>query len=111
MGVEIETIQAGDGANFPKRGDTVTMHYTGTLTNGQKFDSSRDRGQPFVTQIGVGRLIKGWDEGRLGVPQMSVGQRAKLTCTSDYAYGPNGIPGVIPPNATLVFDVELIKIN
>ncbi|KAI7849539.1 FK506-binding protein 1 [Circinella umbellata] len=108
MGVQIETTQAGDGANFPKPGDTVSMHYTGTLTNGQKFDSSRDRGSPFVCKIGVGQLIKGWDE---GVPQMSVGQRAKLTCTPDYAYGPRGIPGVIPPNATLVFDVELIKIH
>ncbi|KAI9484413.1 fk506-binding protein 2 [Zychaea mexicana] len=108
MGVDIETTQAGDGQNFPKPGQTVSMHYTGTLTNGQKFDSSRDRGSPFVCQIGVGKLIKGWDE---GVPQMSVGQRAKLTCTPDYAYGPRGVPGVIPPNATLVFDVELIKIH
>ncbi|KAG2219388.1 hypothetical protein INT45_010964, partial [Circinella minor] len=104
----IETTQPGDGKTFPKPGDTVSMHYTGTLTNGDKFDSSRDRGSPFVCKIGVGQLIKGWDE---GVPQMSVGQRAKLTCTPDYAYGPRGIPGVIPPNATLVFDVELIKIH
>ncbi|KAI9248060.1 fk506-binding protein 2 [Phascolomyces articulosus] len=108
MGVEIETTTPGDGKNFPKPGQTVSMHYTGTLTNGDKFDSSRDRGAPFVCKIGVGQLIKGWDE---GVPQMSVGQRAKLTCTPDYAYGPRGIPGVIPPNATLVFDVELIKIH
>ncbi|KAI8981782.1 FK506-binding protein 1 [Mycotypha africana] len=108
MGVTIDTIAPGDGKNFPKKGDTVTMHYVGTLTNGKKFDSSRDRNQPFVTQIGVGRVIKGWDE---GVPQLSLGQKARLTCTSDYAYGDRGIPGVIPEKATLIFEVELLKIN
>ncbi|KAI8880452.1 peptidyl-prolyl cis-trans isomerase [Backusella circina FSU 941] len=108
MGVTVKSTRAGDGVNFPKNGDTVTMHYTGTLVDGTKFDSSRDRGKPFVTSIGVGRVIKGWDE---GVPQLSIGEKALLTCTADYAYGPRGIPGVIPPNATLVFDVELIKIN
>ncbi|KAJ2721972.1 Fork head 1 [Coemansia sp. Benny D115] len=108
MGVEIETITPGNNQDFPQKGSRVTMHYTGTLADGSKFDSSRDRGQPFVCNIGVGQLIKGWDE---GVPQMSVGQRAKLTITPDYGYGARGIPGVIPPNATLIFDVELIKIN
>ncbi|CDH56767.1 macrolide-binding protein fkbp12 [Lichtheimia corymbifera JMRC:FSU:9682] len=108
MGVTVETISAGDGKNFPKKGDKVTIHYTGTLTNGNKFDSSRDRGQPFQCTIGVGQVIRGWDE---GVTQLSVGQRAKLTCTPDYAYGPRGFPPIIPPNSTLVFDVELIKIN
>ncbi|KAI7830936.1 peptidyl-prolyl cis-trans isomerase [Kickxella alabastrina] len=108
MGVEIETIKPGDGINFPKPGDTVTMHYDGTLDNGSPFDSSRQRGKPFVCKIGVGQLIRGWDE---GVPQMSLGQRAKLTITSDYGYGDRGIGGVIPPKATLVFDVELLKIN
>jgi FK506-binding protein 1 len=72
------------------------MHYTGTLTNGNKFDSSVDRGQPFVTQIGVGRVIKGWDE---GVPQLSLGEKAVLTCTPDYAYGERGFPPVIPANS------------
>lgn len=105
----IETIQKGDGVNFPKAGDTVTMHYVGTLLDGgSKFDSSRDRNQPFVTKIGVGRVIKGWDE---GVPQLSLGQKAKLICTPDYAYGARGFPPVIPPNSTLVFEVELLKIN
>lgn len=104
----IETIQEGDKVNFPKAGDTVTMHYVGTLLNGNKFDSSRDRNQPFVTKIGVGRVIKGWDE---GVPQLSLGQKAKLICTPDYAYGARGFPPVIPPNSTLVFEVELLKIN
>jgi FK506-binding protein 1 len=72
------------------------------------FDSSVERNDPFVTQIGVGRVIKGWDE---GVPQLSLGQEANLICTPDYAYGPRGFPPVIPPNATLNFKVKLLKIN
>ncbi|KAL4792532.1 hypothetical protein BDV19DRAFT_368310 [Aspergillus venezuelensis] len=108
MGVEVQRLGGGDGTNYPKPGDTVTMHYTGTLLDGSKFDSSRDRNDPFVTKIGVGRVIKGWDE---GVPQLSVGEKAVLTCTPDYAYGARGFPPVIPPNSTLKFEVELIKIN
>ncbi|KAL3451045.1 peptidyl-prolyl cis-trans isomerase [Aspergillus insuetus] len=109
MGVTVDTISAGDGVNFPKNGDVVTIHYVGTLaSDGSKFDSSRDRKDPFVTQIGVGKVIKGWDE---GVPQLSVGQKAVLTCTPDYAYGSRGFPPVIPPNSTLKFEVELLKIN
>ncbi|ORX39737.1 FK506-binding protein 1 [Kockovaella imperatae] len=108
MGVTVETISPGDGKNFPKQGDTVHMHYVGTLQDGSKFDSSRDRGSPFVTPIGVGRVIKGWDE---GVPQLSLGQKANLICTPDYAYGARGFPPVIPANATLKFEVELLKIN
>lgn len=78
------------------------------MLNGNKFDSSVERGQPFQTKIGVGQVIKGWDE---GVPQLSLGQKAKLTCTPDYAYGKNGYPPVIPANSTLIFEVELLKIN
>lgn len=89
MGVQVERITPGDGKTFPKPGDTVEIHYVGTLQNGNKFDSSRDRGEPFKTQIGVGRVIRGWDE---GVPQLSLGERAKLIATPDYAYGPHGFP-------------------
>lgn len=108
MGVTVETITPGDGATFAKPGDTVVVHYTGTLDNGKKFDSSRDRGKPFQTRIGVGEVIKGWDE---GFTQLSKGQRAKLTITPDYGYGARGAGGVIPPNATLIFDVELLEVK
>jgi len=108
MGVDVETITPGTGGATPKPGQTVRVHYTGTLTNGNKFDSSRDRGQPFKFKIGEGQVIKGWDE---GVAKMVVGQRAKLTCSPDYAYGDRGFPGVIPPNSVLIFDVELLGIE
>ncbi len=108
MGVVRTVTKAGDGVNFPKKGDTVTMHYHGTLTNGTKFDSSIERGQPFKTKIGVGQVIKGWDE---GVPQMSLGEKCRLAISYDYAYGERGYPGVIPPKADLIFDVELLAIN
>ncbi|KAL7273834.1 FK506 binding protein proline rotamase rapamycin-binding protein [Rhizina undulata] len=107
MGVTIDTIKAGNGKDLPKKGDEVRIHYVGTLTDGSKFDSSIDRKAPFKTVIGVGRVIKGWDE---AVPQMSIGQKAKLTITGDYAYGEKGFPGLIPPNATLIFEVELLDI-
>jgi len=108
MGVEVETVQEGDGTTFPKAGQTVEVHYTGTLENGKKFDSSRDRGSPFKFRIGQGEVIKGWDE---GVAKLSLGQRANLRCSPDYAYGSKGVPGVIPPNSVLIFDVELLKIH
>ncbi|XP_071121421.1 peptidyl-prolyl cis-trans isomerase Fkbp12-like [Mytilus edulis] len=108
MGVEVAVTTPGDGTNYPKKGQTVKVHYTGTLTNGKKFDSSRDRGKPFEFRIGTGQVIRGWDE---GVAQMSKGEKAILTCSPDYAYGEKGAAGVdstIPPNAVLKFDVELI---
>lgn len=89
-------------------GKTVNVHYTGWLTNGQKFDSSVDRGQPFSFPLGAGRVIKGWDE---GVQGMKVGGKRKLTIPSELGYGTRGAGGVIPPNATLVFDVELLGVR
>ncbi|KAJ3847886.1 hypothetical protein EV368DRAFT_50374, partial [Lentinula lateritia] len=106
-GVTIDTITTGDGVNFPQKGDKVLIHYVGTLLNGDKFDSSRDRGEPFETEIGVGTVIKGWD---VGVLQLSKGQRAVLTATPDFAYGAHGFPPLIPANSTLKFEVELLKI-
>ncbi|KAF8517624.1 FK506-binding protein 1 [Gautieria morchelliformis] len=103
-----ETISPGDGKTYPKPGDTVTIHYVGTLLDGTKFDSSRDRNSPFVTLIGRGKVIRGWDE---GVPRLSLGEKAKMTATPDYAYGQRGFPPTIPAEATLIFEVELLKIN
>lgn len=108
MGVEVQNITDGDGQTFPKPGQKVFVHYTGTLTDGSKFDSSRERGRPFTFFIGKKEVIRGWDE---GVAKMSKGQRAKLICSPDYAYGERGHPGIIPPNSTLHFDVELIDIQ
>ncbi|KJE95462.1 FK506-binding protein [Capsaspora owczarzaki ATCC 30864] len=108
MGVEVTTITPGDGVRKPQKGQTVSVHYTGTLTNGNKFDSSRDRNKPFTFKIGQGEVIKGWDE---GVAQMSIGQRATLTCSPDYAYGARGYPPIIPANSVLIFDVELLDIK
>lgn len=105
-GLKYVEIKEGTGAT-PKTGQTVVVHYTGTLEDGTKFDSSRDRGQPFQFRIGVGQVIKGWDE---GVGTMKVGGQRQLIIPSELGYGARGAGGVIPPNATLIFDVELIKI-
>mmetsp|Transcript_2398 Transcript_2398/g.5086 ORF Transcript_2398/g.5086 Transcript_2398/m.5086 type:complete len:148 (-) Transcript_2398:70-513(-) len=108
-GLTLEMTKQGDGVHFPKAGDRLTMHYTGTLAKGgSKFDSSRDRGQPFEFKIGEGEVITGWDN---GVIKMSLGERAMLHVPSDMGYGAGGAPPVIPPNADLNFDVELLAIN
>lgn len=101
-----EIIKEGKGP-IPQRGQTVECHYVGTLLDGKKFDSSRDRNQPFVFTIGQG-VITGWS---LGVATMKVGEVAKFTIDYEYAYGERGIPPVIPPKATLVFEIELISIK
>ncbi|MGY5877017.1 MAG: FKBP-type peptidyl-prolyl cis-trans isomerase [Candidatus Thorarchaeota archaeon] len=107
-GLQIEEIVVGTG-DSPKQGQTVVVHYTGWLTNGDKFDSSVDRGQPFEFQIGVGKVIKGWDE---GVMTMKIGGKRKLTIPPEMAYGDRNIgEGLIPPNSTLVFEVELLGLK
>ncbi len=102
----VDTV-VGTGAT-PQRGQTVVVHYVGTLENGTKFDSSRDRGQPFKFKIGVGQVIKGWDE---GLSTMQVGGSRQLIIPPALGYGASGAGGVIPPNATLLFDVELLGIE
>jgi FKBP-type peptidyl-prolyl cis-trans isomerase FkpA len=106
-GLQIEKLVEGQGA-APKAGDRVVVHYTGWLQNGTKFDSSVDRREPFVFTIGRGQVIKGWDE---GVATMRVGDKVKLTIPPELGYGARGAGGVIPGNATLIFEVELLEVR
>ena len=105
--LQIEVLQEGRGEEA-KAGDKVAVHYTGTLTDGSKFDSSLDRGTPFEFSLGAGQVIQGWDQGVAG---MKVGEKRKLTIPSALGYGDGGFPPVIPPKATLIFEVELIEIK
>ncbi len=107
QGMKVEILKEGAGEAV-KNGDAVSVHYTGTLENGEKFDSSLDRGVPFSFVLGEGRVIKGWELGVLG---MKKGEKRRLTIPYELAYGENGMPGVIPPKAILIFDVELLQIN
>lgn len=107
-GLQYEILASGDGES-PASGDTAVVHYTGWLTDGAKFDSSVDRGQPFEFRVGQGNVIQGWDE---GVALMKVGDKWKFTIPPELAYGERGIGGgLIPPNSTLVFEVELLDVK
>ena len=107
MSLKMEDLVVGNG-DEAKDGSNVTVHYTGWLTDGKKFDSSVDREEPFQFRIGKRMVIRGWE---LGIKGMKVGGKRKLTIPSDLAYGNAGYPGLIPPKATLIFDVELIKVG
>lgn len=106
-GLQIETITPGTGAEA-KAGDTVVVHYTGILTDGTKFDSSIDRGMPFTFKLGAHQVIPGWEMGVLG---MKVGEKRKLVIPPELAYGNSGVGNIIPPQATLIFQIELISIQ
>ncbi|MBU1180054.1 FKBP-type peptidyl-prolyl cis-trans isomerase [Patescibacteria group bacterium] len=103
--LNIEDIKIGGGEEA-KNGDTVQVHYTGTLIDGTKFDSSLDRNQPFSFTIGAGQVIQGWE---LGVVGMKIGGKRKLTIPASLGYGASGVPGTIPQNAVLIFEIELLK--
>ena len=106
--VTVEIFTAGDGINYPKPGQTVTVHYTGYLIDGSQWDSSRDRGKPFKFKLGAEQVIRGLDD---GISQLSIGERAKIIIPPGLGYGAKGFPGLIPPNSTLIFDIELLGVN
>ena len=105
MGIEVETKVLGDGQNYPTRGSTVIVHYVGKLQDGTTFDSSRNRNEPFEFILGAGQVIRGLEE---AAASLTKGQIINLICPPDYAYGVQGFPPIIPSNATLIFEVELI---
>lgn len=107
QGMKVEILKQGTGAQA-RAGDNISVNYVGTLENGTKFDSSIDRGTPFTFTLGTGSVIKGWDLGVLG---MKVGEKRRLTIPSELGYGATGAGGVIPPNATLIFEVDMLKIG
>lgn len=106
--LKMTVVKPGTGESVSKDGDVLSVHYTGYLENGTKFDSSVDRGTPFEFTLGVGQVIPGWE---IGMKGMKVGEVRKLSIPGKFAYGERGVPGVIPSNATLIFDVELLAIN
>lgn len=108
MELKKEILKQGKGKQIVKADDEISVHYIGTLENGKKFDSSRDRNEPFSFKIGSGQVIKGWDKGLLG---MKIGEKRKLTIPSEMGYGETGAGKDIPPNATLIFEIELLKIK
>ena len=105
---QVTHIKEGDGKTFAKKGDMVYVHYEGTLLDGKKFDSSYDRKSPFTFNLGTGQVIKCWD---ISVARLSLGEKIKVVCPYDLAYGERGIGGVIPPKSDLVFVMEMMKIG
>ncbi len=105
--LEIETLVAGTGRS-PKKGETVSVHYTGRFLDGKIFDSSVARKEPISFVLGINQVIAGWD---IGIAQLKIGEKAKFTIPPHLAYGERGYPGAIPPNATLIFEVELVSIG
>lgn len=108
MGIEYQVLTEGDGVNFPKRMQTAVVHYVGMLSNGQQFDSTRSRERPFEFKVGAGQVIQAWEE---AVPRMSIGQQMRVTATHEFCYGGQGVGDLIPPHATLIFEIELILIK